>query len=81
MLERPKGALERYREEMKYHTAIAELLRREGPKNIPEIAEALGIHPAEAMLYVMGMWRYGKVEALPKGRRERYFQYGLREEG
>jgi hypothetical protein len=51
---------------------------RDEPKTIPEIAEALGCPPHEVLLWVMAMWRYGKVAEVEKPRGAEYFQYRLK---
>lgn len=67
------------RDEMIMRQPILALLREE-PRTIPELAEALG-HPAnEVLLWLMGMWRYGLVEALQKPRTEDYFHYSVKAE-
>jgi len=48
---------------------------REGPKTVPEIAEALGIEKREAMWWVMGCWRYGYLAPEEKATDEGYFRY------
>lgn len=50
---------------------------REGPKTIPELAEALGFPPREVTLWVMAMRRYGAIEELSKPRADDYFRYGV----
>ena len=74
-----KNSLERYRAEMGLQKAILDILRSQGPKTVPEIAEALGLSCADAMMYLMAMRRYNLVEEQPKDRRERYFKYGVKE--
>ena len=48
---------------------------RDGPKTVPEIAEALGMETREAMWWVMGCWRYGFVVPGEKATDEGYFRY------
>ena len=64
------------RDELVMRPRIAALLR-EGPKTIPEIAEALSCPGHEAALWVMAMRRYGSVEELPKAKADDYFRYRL----
>lgn len=64
------------RDEMVMKDRILALLR-EGPKTIPELAEALGFPPREVTLWVMAMRRYGALEELPKPKADDYFRYGL----
>ncbi|MBX6422305.1 hypothetical protein [Thermosulfurimonas sp. F29] len=72
-----KWSGERLRRVPLRETRILELLRREA-RSVPEMAEALGVSPEEVMLALSGLLRTGKVEPLPKGRRERYFRYRAR---
>ena len=64
------------RDEMVMKDRIASLLR-EGPKTIPEIAEALACPVREVTLWVMAMRRYGSLEELPKPKADDYFRYKL----
>ena len=66
------------REEMVMKERVAAVLR-EGPKTIPEIAEALGAPAREVTLWVMAMRRYGTLEELPKPKSEDYYQYRVAE--
>ena len=72
-----KENVHRYGREMAYHKAILGLLE-EGPKSVAEVAEALSIPEADAMMYIQAMVRYGEVEPMPKARRDRYFKCGKR---
>ena len=47
----------------------------EGPLTIPEIAEQIGDPANEAVFWVMGMRRYGKLVEVPEADDEGYFQY------
>ena len=49
----------------------------DGPKTIPEIAEALAAPTSEVTLWVMAMRRYGALEDLPKAKADDYFQYRM----
>lgn len=71
---RPLGEV--LRDEMVMKERIAEALR-EGPKTIPELAEALAAPIHEVTFWVMGLRRYGSLEELPKPKAEDYFQYKL----
>ena len=73
----PRDLREIMRDEMVMRDRIAALLE-DGPKTIPEIAEGLGRPSYEVQLWVMAMRRYGTVEAMPKGRADDYFSYGLK---
>ena len=72
----PRPLAEVMRDEMVMRDRILAQLR-EGPKTIPELAEALGFPPREVTLWVMGMRRYGAIEELPKPKADDYFRYGL----
>ena len=66
------------RDEMVMKDRIASLLR-EGPRTIPEIAEALSCPVREVTLWVMAMRRYGALEELPKPKADEYFRYRVAE--
>lgn len=51
----------------------------DGPKTIPEIAELLGAPSREVTQWVMAMRRFGKLEEMPKGKADDYYQYKLME--
>ncbi len=73
---RRRDPAEVMRDEMIMRDRIVSVLR-EGPKTIPEIAEALGCPPREATLWVMALRRYGALEDLPKPKSEDYYRYRL----
>jgi predicted Rossmann fold nucleotide-binding protein DprA/Smf involved in DNA uptake len=54
---------------------------KDGPKTIPEIAEALHCPPREVTLWVMAARRYGRISELPKGISDDYYRYQLKEGG
>jgi hypothetical protein len=64
------------RDEMVERDRIVTLLR-DGPRTIPEIAEALRVPTHEATKWVMGMRRYGRLRDLPKARADDYYRYEL----
>ena len=64
------------RDEMVQRDRIVAVLR-DGPKTLPEIAEAIDEPVYEVTIWVMGMRRYGRIEALPKGRADDYYQYAI----
>jgi hypothetical protein len=68
------------RDEMVQRERVTAVLR-EGPKTLPEIAEALHESPYEVTKWVMAMRRYGRVRDLPKGRADDYYRYELVEVG
>jgi predicted Rossmann fold nucleotide-binding protein DprA/Smf involved in DNA uptake len=49
----------------------------DGPKTVPEIAEALGQPLPEVMLWVMAMRRYGAVAEKGRPDEDGYFHYQL----
>lgn len=66
------------RDEMIVQDKIVELLR-EGPKTLPEIAEALEQPTREVMLWVMAMWRYGTLVETGKANADGYYEYQLKQ--
>ena len=67
------------RDEMVMRDKIIAVLQ-EGPKTIPDIAEALGNPTQEVVYWVMGMRRYGLVKEKGRPNDEGYFSYELVEE-
>lgn len=66
------------RDELYMRDRIIGLLR-EGPKTVPDLAEALD-HPShEVMRWIMAMRRYGTIVEMPKNRADDYYQYTLAE--
>lgn len=72
----PRGLGEVMRDEMVMRPRIAAVLR-EGPKTIPEIADALGSPSPEVTFWIMALRRYGVLEEVPKPRSEDYYRYRL----
>ncbi len=66
------------REEMVMHGPILEALQ-EGPRTIPEIAEALGCPSHEVVVWVMGMRRYGWLREIKESDSDGYFRYQAEE--
>jgi hypothetical protein len=64
-------------DEMIMRDRIAAILQ-EGPKTIPELAEALGYTPREVTVWLFGMRRYGLVEEIGRADVDGYFQYELK---
>ena len=64
------------RDEMLMKEKIASLLR-EGPRTIPEIADALRCPSREVTLWVMALRRYGALAELPKPKADDYYRYKL----
>jgi predicted Rossmann fold nucleotide-binding protein DprA/Smf involved in DNA uptake len=67
------------RDEMVMRQRIAAMLR-DGPKTIPELAEALGCPSQEVVFWVMAMWRYGMLVPTGKAGADGYYRYRLSEE-
>ena len=62
---RCRGLPEVLRDGMIVRDKIVDLLDQE-PRTIPQIAEIIGYPSREVLVWVMGMWRYGAVEATGK---------------
>jgi hypothetical protein len=50
---------------------------RDGPKTVPEVAQALGLRPDEVTWWMMGYVRYGFVRATEEVTDEGYYRYAL----
>ncbi len=50
---------------------------REGPRTVPEIAEAIGAPSHEMVYWIMGMRRYGWVSEVREAADDGYFRYEL----
>ena len=74
--ERRRDPSEVMRDEMLMKEKIASLLR-EGPRTIPEIADALRCPDREVTLWVMALRRYGALEEIPKPKADDYYRYKL----
>lgn len=72
--ERRRDTSEVMRDEMLMKEKIASLLR-EGPRTIPEIADALRRPAREVTLWVMALRRYGALEEIPKPKADDYYRY------
>jgi len=70
----PRPSREVFRDELIMRDRIAALLA-DGPRTIPELAEALDRPAREVLMWVMALWRYGLVKELPKGRTDAYYRY------
>lgn len=66
------------REEMLMRDRVLATLR-DGPKTVPEIAEALGSPVHEVMCWVMASRKYGLVIETGEANSEGYFSYKVRE--
>jgi hypothetical protein len=67
------------RDEMVVRDRIASMLR-DGPKTIPEIAEALGCPGQEVVFWVMAMCRYEMLVPTGKAGADGYYRYRLTQE-
>ena len=63
-------------DEMIMKDRIAKLLK-DGPRTIPELAEAMGYPSHEVAIWLFAMRRYGEVEVVGKPDLDGYFKYGL----
>jgi len=77
--ERRRDPSEVMRDEMLMKEKIASLLH-EGPRTIPEIADALRYPAREVTLWVMALRRYGALEEIPKPKADDYYRYKLARE-
>ncbi len=68
------------REEPLMHRPILAALA-DGPRTVPEIADAIGRPSEEVMYWVMGMRRYAKLVELREPTDDGFFQYAAREVG
>ena len=66
------------REEMAMHGAILAALK-DGPRTVPEIAEAIGAPTREVVIWVMGMRRYGWLSEIKGSEGDGYFRYQAEE--
>jgi predicted transcriptional regulator len=74
---RLRAMLDIAQDEMIMRDRIAAILA-EGPKTIPELAEALGYTTREVTVWLFGMRRYGLVEEIGRADVDGYFQYELK---
>ena len=70
----PRPNREVFRDEPIMRDRITALLA-DGPRTVPELAEALDRPAREVLIWVMALWRYGLVKELPKGRTDAYHSY------
>jgi hypothetical protein len=70
----PRPNREVFRDELIMRDSIAALLA-DGPRTVPEMAQALDRPAREVLIWVMAMWRYGLVRELPKNRSDAYHKY------
>jgi predicted Rossmann fold nucleotide-binding protein DprA/Smf involved in DNA uptake len=75
MDDRLRDPREVMREEMLMRDLVLATLR-EGPRTVPEIAEAMGSPVHEVMYWVMAARKYGFIEDV-KEPEDDYFQYAL----
>ncbi len=70
----PRETREIVREEPVMHRRILDVLAS-GPLTVPEIAAAIGSPAHEALVWVMGMRRYGHLREVPGSADDGYFRY------
>ncbi len=75
-----KDKREVIREEMAMRGKITEILR-DGPKTVPEVAQALGRPTEEVMFWMMAMRKYALIEETEEITEDGYYKYRLKEEG
>jgi hypothetical protein len=63
-------------DEMIMKDRIAQILK-DGPKTIPEVADAMGYPNHEVVIWLFAMRRYGEVEVVGKPDVDGYFNYKL----
>ncbi len=73
-----KALREYFTERQRVKKAIRTALTH-GPRTVPELAQACGIAPPQAMWHVMAMRRYGEV--VEAGERDDYVLYALSAKG
>jgi predicted Rossmann fold nucleotide-binding protein DprA/Smf involved in DNA uptake len=73
----PKELVERSRRQAKTHKLLTAALK-EGPKTVPEVAEATAMPSHEVLWKLMGMKKYGLV--VEGEERDGYYQYALKNE-
>ncbi len=73
---RLRAMLDIAQDEMVMRDRIAGILEQ-GPRTIPEIAEALGYPSREVTVWLFGMRRYGMAEEVGRADVDGYFQYEL----
>ncbi len=73
-----KELREYFTERQRVKKAIATALAG-GPRSVPELAQACGIAPPQAMWHVMAMRRYGEI--VEAGERDDYVLYRLNAKG
>ena len=78
MRDRARDAREIIRDEMLMRDRLLAALR-DGPKTVPEIAQAMGSPMNEVMYWVMAARRYGYVEESKQPTEDEYYQYALTE--
>jgi len=71
-----RDILEIVHDEMIMKDRIAKILE-DGPRTIPELAEALGYPSHEVTIWLFAMRRYGEVEAVGRPDMDGYYSYEL----
>jgi predicted Rossmann fold nucleotide-binding protein DprA/Smf involved in DNA uptake len=75
--DRLRDVREVMREEMIMRDKVLDAVR-DGPKTIPEIAQAIGFPVNEVMYWVMAARKYGYVEESKEPTEDDYFRYSLK---
>lgn len=73
----PRDKREIFRDELVMRDRIAALLA-DGPRTVPDLAEALGRPGHEVLAWVAAMRRYGRIEERGKANADGYFAYALK---
>jgi predicted transcriptional regulator len=79
--EKHAGTIERIREQLKKQQAVRRSIcqvLRDGPKTVPEVAEASGLPTHEVLWHVTAMKKYDLV--VEAGQCGEYYQYAMAEE-
>ncbi len=63
-------------DEMIMKNRVAKILKN-GPRTIPNLAEALGYPSYEVTIWLFAMRRYGEVDVVGRPDMDGYFKYGL----
>ena len=72
----PKEVTEAHKQRQDAGRKIVRALR-DGPRTVPELADATGLPAHQVLWHIMGMRKYGKV--LEGEEQDGYFQYALEE--
>ena len=76
MSDQLRDSREVIRDEMLMRDRVLATLR-DGPRTVPEIADALGSPEHEVMYWVMAARKYGYIEEIKEPNEDDYYQYML----